>query len=146
VNLGYLDSSLSQLTQQDEDAGQDGDERPPAEAGGQAVRLGVARHDVAVVVAAAHADGHRAGAGVHRLLAVGDEDGQVEDGLVPLGPASSPGQDPRRVVWTRDKGGSGEGGSVPGGGQGIGQSWGFSSWGFSSGYQGIFLGHYYYYY
>lgn len=84
-----------QLTQQDEDAGQDGDEGSSAEAGGQAVGLGVARHDVALVVAAAHADGQRAGAG---LLAVGDEDGQVEDGLVLLRPASAPGQDPRRVV------------------------------------------------
>lgn len=51
------------------------------------------------MVAAAHADGQRAGAGLDRLLAVRDEDGQVEDGLVLLRPASSPRQDPRCVVW-----------------------------------------------
>lgn len=88
-------------TQKDEDAGQDGDERPSAEAGGEAVGLGVARHDVALVVAAAHADGERAGAGV---LAVGDDDGQVKDGLLLLRPASAARQDPRRVVWTGREG------------------------------------------
>ena len=95
------ESSLhrSQLTQQDEDAGQDGDERPAAQAGGEAVGLGVAGHDVALAVAAAHADGQRAGAGLHRLLAVRDGDGQVEHRLVLVGPAAAPRQDPRRVVW-----------------------------------------------
>ena len=88
------------LTQQDEDAGQDGDERSSAEAGGETVRLGAARHDVALLVAAAHADGERAGAG---LLAVRDHDGQVEDGLVLLRPASAARQDPRRVVWKETK-------------------------------------------
>lgn len=85
------------LTQQDEDAGQDGDERPPAEAGGEAVGLGVARQHAALLVAGAHGDGERAGAGV---LAVGDDDGQVKDGLLLLGPAPAAGHDPGRVVWT----------------------------------------------
>lgn len=48
------------------------------------------------MVTAAHADSQSAGAA---LLAVGDQDGQVEDGLAPLRPASAAGQDPRRVVW-----------------------------------------------
>lgn len=89
----------SYLTQQDEDAGQDGDERSSAEARGQTVRLGVARHDVPLLVAAAHADGQRAGAGLDRLLAVSDDDWEVEDGLVLLRPATATGQDPRCVVW-----------------------------------------------
>lgn len=71
-----------QLTQQDEDAGQDGDERSSAEACRQTVRLGVARHDVTLVVAAAHVDGQRAGARLDRLLSIRDENGQVVDGLV----------------------------------------------------------------
>lgn len=88
----------TRLTQQDEDAGQDGDERPSAQAGGEAVGLGVAQQDGALLVAAAHGDGERAGAGV---LAVGDGDGQVKDFLLLLRPASAARQDPRRVVWGR---------------------------------------------
>lgn len=106
----------SRHTQQDEDAGQDGDERAAAEAGGLAVGLGVAGHGVAVVVAAAHLDGHGGRAGLHRLLPVRDDQGQVEDDALPLGPASAPGQDPRRVVWwftrCQEHGGEGCGGGV----------------------------------
>ena len=55
------------------------------------------------MVAAAHADGHRARAALHRLLPVRDEDGQVEDGLVLVRPAPPPRQDPRRVVCRETK-------------------------------------------
>lgn len=96
----HTSSQQSQLTQQDEDAGQDGDECPSAEAGGQTVRLCVARNDVALLVATAHSDGESAGAG---LLTIGDEDWQVEEGLVLLRPASATSQDPRRVVWREAK-------------------------------------------
>lgn len=33
------------------------------------------------------------------MLAVGDDDGQVKDGLLLLRPASAACEDPRRVVW-----------------------------------------------
>lgn len=101
VFLGFFPlifSEGSQLTQQDKDAGQDRDERPAAQAGRKTVGLRVARHDVALLVAAAHTDGQRAGAGLDRLLSVGDEEGQVEHGLVLLRPASATRQDPRCVV------------------------------------------------
>lgn len=96
-------STSCSLTQQDEDAGQNSNERSFAEAGRQAVGLGVARHDVSLLVAAAHPDGQSTGAGLHRLLAIGHEDGQVEDGLVLLGPAAAARQDPRRVVWRQQR-------------------------------------------
>lgn len=66
------------------------------------VGLGGARLGVALVVAGAHADGEGAGAAV---LAVGDDDGQVEDGLLLLRPASTARQNPGRVVWMRGEGG-----------------------------------------
>lgn len=89
---------LALLTQQGEAAGQDDDhESNPAKAEGPAVGIGGARLEVALVVAGAHTDGEHAAATV---LAVGDDDGQVEDGLLLLQPASVASQDPRRVVWT----------------------------------------------
>lgn len=96
----HRSSSRSRLTQQDEDTGQDGDECPSAEARRQAVCLSVARHDVALVVAAANADGERAGTG---LLAVRDEDGQVKDGLLLLRPTPTTRKDPCCVVWRQRK-------------------------------------------
>lgn len=96
----HRSSRRSRLTQQDKDTGQDGDECPSAEARGQAVCLGVARHDVALVVAAAYTDGERAGTG---LLAVRDEDGQVKDGLLLLRPTPTTRQDPSCVVWRKKR-------------------------------------------
>lgn len=89
------------LTQQDKDAGQDGDECTFAEAGGEAVGLGVARHDVPLLVAAAHTDGQGAGAGLDRLLPVRDKDGQIKGGLVLLRPAAAACHNPCCVVWTQ---------------------------------------------
>ena len=89
------------LTQEDEDAGQDGDERAAAEAHGEHVGLGAAGQHVALVVAAAHLDGQRACAAEHRPPAVRDEDGQVEDTLVLLPEAGPPGQNPGGVIWSR---------------------------------------------
>lgn len=87
------------LTQQGQAAGQDDDhESNPAKAEGQAVGLGDARLEVALVVAGAHSNGERGAATVH---AVRDDNGQMEDGLLLLRPASAASQDPCRVVWTR---------------------------------------------
>ena len=63
------------LTQEDEDAGQDGDERAAAEAHREHVGLGAAGQHVALVVTAAHLDGQRARAAEHRLPAVRNQDG-----------------------------------------------------------------------
>lgn len=89
------------LTQEDEDAGQDGDECTAAEAHGEQVGLGAAGQHVALVVTAAHLDGQRARAAEHRLPAVRDQDGQVEDTLVLLPEAGPPGQNPGGVIWSR---------------------------------------------
>lgn len=89
------------LTQQDEDAGQDGDERAAAEAHREHVGLGAAGQHMALVVTAAHLDGQRAGAAEHRRPTVRDQDGQVEDTLFLLPEAGPPGQNAGGVVWSR---------------------------------------------
>ena len=89
------------LTQEDEDAGQDGDERAAAEAHREHVGLGAAGQHVALVVTAAHLDGQCARAAEHRLPAVRDQDGQVEDTLLLLPEAGPPGQNPGGVIWSR---------------------------------------------
>ena len=64
------------LTQQDDDAGQDGDERPSAQAGGQDEGLHVAGQDGLFAVAAAHADDQGLRAAHRRDPVVIDLDGQ----------------------------------------------------------------------
>lgn len=80
----FSNISQSGLTQEDKDAGQDGDECSSAQAHWLNVGIWIAGHDIALVVTAAHLNGQCAGAGLDRLLAVRDKDRQVEDGLVLL--------------------------------------------------------------
>lgn len=70
-------ASRPQLTQQDDDAGQDGDERPGAEAGGQDVGLHVAGQDGVFAVTRADPDGQRVDAADRRHAVVVDLDGEV---------------------------------------------------------------------
>lgn len=69
------------LTQQDDNAGQYGDQRPGAEAGRQDVRLHVAGEDGVFAVAGAHSDGQRVGAAHRRVAVVVDLDGEEENVL-----------------------------------------------------------------
>lgn len=86
------------LTEQQDDAGQDGDEGAHAEADGQHVGLHVAGLHGAVAAAAADADGQRARAAHGRRAAVADDDGQqVHLLLLPAEPAVL-GQDAQGVV------------------------------------------------
>lgn len=85
-------------TEQQDDAGQDGDEGAHAEPDGQHVGLHVAGLDDAVAAAAAHADGQGAGAAHGRRAAVADDDGQqVHLLLLPAEPAVL-GQDAQGVI------------------------------------------------
>lgn len=86
------------FTQQDKDAGEDGDERPSAEADREDVGLGVAGHHRALLVAAAHVHGQRARAAQHRAPVVADQDGQVKCVLLVLSEARAPCQNPRCIV------------------------------------------------
>lgn len=58
------------LTQQDNDAEEDGNQRPGAEAGGEEQGLGVAGLHVPPAVAGTHANGQRAGAALDRVVIV----------------------------------------------------------------------------
>lgn len=62
--------SLQPLTQQDDDAEEDGDQCARAEAGGEQQGLGAAGLHVALAVACAHADGQRARAALNRVIIV----------------------------------------------------------------------------
>ena len=79
------------LTQEDEEAGQDGDEGTPAQSDREHVGLRAAGQDVAAVVTAAHLDSQRARAAQHWLPVVRYQDGQVEDALLLLPEARPPG-------------------------------------------------------
>lgn len=87
------------LTQQDDDAGQDGDERPRAEAGRQHVRLHVAGQDGVVGVAGTHADGQRAGAAQGRVAVVVDLHWQEVDVLRQAAEAPPQHVDAGCAVW-----------------------------------------------
>lgn len=80
-----------QLTQEDKDAGQDGNESTPAQTDWEHIGLWAAGHDVAIIIAAAHLDGECAGTAEYWLSAVSYEDGQVEDTLLLLPEAGPPG-------------------------------------------------------
>lgn len=79
-------------TQQSQDAGQDGDQGPGAEAGGQHVGLSVAGLGDPVGVTVAHADGQGVGAAERRRSTVHDEDGQIVNGLFLSPEAIPPGE------------------------------------------------------
>lgn len=87
------------LTQQDDDAGQDGDERPRAEAGRQHVRLHVAGQDGVLGVAGTHTDGQRAGAAQGRVAVVADLHRQEEDVLRQAAEAPPQHVDAGCAVW-----------------------------------------------
>lgn len=89
---------VEQLTQQDDDAQQDGDERPRAEAHRQEDGLGAARQQRAVRLAAAHPDGQRARAALGRVAVVLDHHRQQVDLLQAPPEAAALGHDSRRVV------------------------------------------------
>lgn len=86
------------FTQQDEDAGEDGNECPSAEADREDVGFGVAGHHHALLVTAAHVHRQRARAAQHRAPVVADQDGQVKGALLVLSEARAPSQNPRCVV------------------------------------------------
>lgn len=68
---------LSQLTQQDDDAQQDGNQSPRAETRRGEERLALAHPDPAVVLARAHPEGQGAGAAQGRLPTVPHHNGQL---------------------------------------------------------------------
>lgn len=88
-------------TQQRQDAGEDGDERPGAEAGGQHVGLGVAGLRYPVRVTVTDADGEGVGAAERGRPTVHDEDGQVVHRLLLPPEAGSPGENGGCVVWEK---------------------------------------------
>ena len=63
-------------TQQNNDAEENGDQGPGAEAGGEEQGLGAAGLHVALAVAGAHADGQRARAALDGVIVVGYHHGQ----------------------------------------------------------------------
>lgn len=85
-------------TQQDDDAQQDGDERPRAEAHRQEDGLGAARQQRAVRLAATHPDGQRARAALGRVAVVVDHHRQQVDLLQAPPEAAALGHDSGRVV------------------------------------------------
>jgi len=89
------------LTEQDDDAEEDGDQRSGAEAHGEEDGLGAAGEQRAVGLAAAHAHGQGAGAALRGVAVVVDHHGDQVD-LLQAPPEAAPlGHDARRVVWTR---------------------------------------------
>lgn len=88
----------SPLTQENDDAGKDGDQRPRAQAGVQDVGLGIAGEQRAVHVTAAHLDGEGVGATHGRDSTVADHDGQEVQILLLSTEASAPGVHPCGVV------------------------------------------------
>lgn len=87
------------LTQENDDAGQDGDERPSAQAGVQDVGLGVAGEQCPVHVAPTDLDAECVGAAHGRDSTIADHDGQeVEILLLPTEPPA-PGVHPSGVIW-----------------------------------------------
>lgn len=85
------------LTQQRDDAAQDGQQGSGAQAGG-GVGDGAAGQGHAVRVALAHSHRQRVGAAERRRAAVHDQHGQPVHGLVPAAEAAALGQDGRCVV------------------------------------------------
>lgn len=86
------------LTQQDDDAQQDGDERPRAEAHRQEDGLGAARQQRAVRLAATHPDGQRARAALRRVAVIFDHHRQQVDLLQAPPEATALGHDSSCVV------------------------------------------------
>lgn len=89
---------LCQLTQQDDDAQQDGNQSAGAEARGGEERLALAHSDSAVALAWAHPQGQGAGAGQRRLPAVPHHDGQLVQLLCQVVETPPPGNNAGRAV------------------------------------------------
>lgn len=94
---------LCQLTQQDDDAQQDGNQCPRAETRGGQERLALAHPDPAVALARAHPQGQGAGAAQRRLPAVPHDDGQLVQLLGQVVETPSPGNDAGRAVYDGEK-------------------------------------------
>ena len=90
------------LTQQYDDAQQDGDEGAGAQPHRQEDGLGAAGQQRPVRLAAAHPDGERAGAGPRRVAVVLHHHGQEVDLLGPPPEPTPLGHDAGRAVWGRE--------------------------------------------
>lgn len=86
------------LTEQDDDAEQDGHQRPGAQPCPGRQCLGVTQLHVALAVAGADAHGERARAAVIGRVAVADDHRHLVDAAVQAAVAVAAGQDPGRVV------------------------------------------------
>lgn len=100
---GYLPSPPLPLTQQYDDAQQDGDQSPRAETGRGQERLALARPDPPVALAGADPQREGAGAAQRRLPAVPHHDGELVQLLGQAVEAPAPGDDAGRAVCN-DKG------------------------------------------
>lgn len=92
------------LTEQDDDAEEDGDQGAGAEAHGEEDGLGAAGQHRAVGLAAAHADGQGARAALGRVAVVLDHHGEEVDLLRSPPEAAPPGHDSSRVIWNQTRG------------------------------------------
>lgn len=90
---------LSQLTQQDDDAQQDGNQSPRTETRRGEERLALAHPDPAVALAWAHPQGQGAGAAQRRLPVVPHHDGQLVQFLGQVVETPPPGNDASRAVY-----------------------------------------------
>lgn len=90
---------LSQLTQQDDDAQQDGNQGPRTETRRGEERLALAHPDPAVALARAHPQGQGAGATQRRLPVVPHHDGQLVQFLGQVVETPPPGNDASRAVY-----------------------------------------------
>lgn len=89
---------MRSLTEEQDDAEEDGHQGAGAQASGEEQRLHAARAQVPPAVTATHADGQRAGAALDRVVVVRDDHGQVVDAyFMPVEP-TPPGQDTGRVI------------------------------------------------
>ena len=91
----------SPLTQQNDDAGEDGDERPRAQAGVQDVGLSIAGQQYTMHITPTDLDGEGVGATHGRDSAITDHDGQEVQILLLPTEASTPGIHPCSVICWR---------------------------------------------
>lgn len=94
---------LSHLTQQDDDAQQDGNQSPRAETRRGEERLALAHPDPAVALAWAHPQGQGAGAAQRRLPTVPHHNGQLVQLLGQVVETPPPGNDAGRAVCNERK-------------------------------------------
>lgn len=86
------------VTQQDEDAEQDGDKSPGAEAGGGQEGLGLAGRGSEAALARTYTQREGGGAAEHRLASIPHHHGQLMELLIGPTKAPAPGHDTRTAV------------------------------------------------